>query len=32
MLVIDFEKACDLLRREVLYNIPTEFCILTKLV
>jgi hypothetical protein len=25
-LVIDFKKACDVVRREVLYNILIEFC------
>jgi len=31
-LLIDFKKACDLVRREILYNILTEFGILMKLV
>jgi len=31
-LFIDFEKACDTIRREALYNILTEFDILMKLV
>jgi hypothetical protein len=29
---IDFKKACDSVRREVLYNILIEFCIPMKLV
>jgi len=31
-LIIDFKKACDSVRREILYNILTEFGILTKLI
>jgi hypothetical protein len=31
-LFIDFKKACDSVRREVLYNIPIEFGVPMKLV